>query len=120
MVVGLGLGSRSGHPAVPVWLAVNAGDALWTVCAFLGCALVLPAARTRTLFALALVVSFAVEASQLCRAEWLETLRGTWPGRLLLGYGWQWSDLPRYAAGALLAAAVDVTGWARRRDSTTR
>ena len=110
LVILLGLGSRSGHEVIPVWLAENAGDALWTVAAYLGFALLFRGRSAGVLLVLALATSFAVELSQLIEAQWLEDLRSTTPGRLLLGQGWQWMDLPRYAAGAVLAYTLDRCG----------
>ena len=107
MTIALGLASRSGHAATPEWIALNAGDALWTVCVYLGLALLWPRSPARRLFALALLISLSVELSQLSQVEWLRQLRRGMPGRLLLGSGWQWWDLARYALGALLALVLD-------------
>lgn len=109
-VVGLGLGSRSGHAAIPMWIADHAGDALWSVCAFVGFAWIRPDARSRSLCAAALITSFSVEVSQMVEVDWLDELRRTVPGRLLLGQGWQWLDLPRYVVGVLLAVTADALG----------
>lgn len=108
LVIALGLATRSGHAAVPEWVARHAGDALWTMAVYVALALVRPRAAPRALAALALLLSCAVEASQLARWPWLVELRRTLPGRLVLGQGWQALDLARYAAGTLLAYGVDV------------
>lgn len=116
-VVGLGLASRSGNPLVPGWLARNAGDALWTMALYLALSGLLPRMAPVHLLALALGGSLVVELGQLIRTEWLEQLRRTLPGRLVLGRGWQWLDLPRYAAGGLLALLLDHgILWPDRRD----
>ncbi len=109
VVIVLGLGSRSGHTAIPIWLAANAGDALWTSAVYLGLAFVLQQAPALRLLLLALVISLLVELSQLVQAEWLDAVRATTAGGLLLGSGWQWADLPRYCVGALLAWGLDRT-----------
>ena len=105
--IALGLGSRSGGGLVPDFFARHAGDALWTVAVYWSLALLRPVARPRTLLCCALALSLAVELSQLLTFDWLERLRATTLGRLTLGQGWQWADLPRYAAGALLACGLD-------------
>ena len=105
LTIALGLASRGGDP-VPALLAAHAGDALWTVAVHLSLALVVPRARPAALAAAALGISWAVELSQLCQASWLVELRSRRIGSLL-GTGWQWLDLPRYAVGAALAWALD-------------
>ena len=52
--------------------------------------------------------AFAVEISQLCHAGWLDALRGTLPGRLVLGQGFLFSDLFCYTFGICLAALYMV------------
>ena len=48
---------------------------------------------------LALLTAFTVEISQLIRGDWLDTIRSTRLGMLLLGRGFLWSDLVAYAGG---------------------
>ena len=72
---------------------------------FLGIGFILPPARTVTIAALALGVSLAVEVSQLYQADWINALRHTRVGGLILGYGFKWSDLLCYTAGCLLGTA---------------
>lgn len=107
VIVALGLVSRSGHEAVPGFVARNAGDALWTMAVYAAFAWLLPAARAPWLFAVALGASAVVELSQLVRFGALDAVRATTPGRLLLGQGWQTVDLARYTIGAALAFVCD-------------
>ncbi len=106
--VALGLASRRFRPALPPWLGAYAGDALWAAMVYLLAAAAWPRARVSTLAPGALLFSFAVEAGQLYRAPWIEAVRATRPGGLVLGHDFVWSDLPCYAAGVLLAAAADL------------
>jgi hypothetical protein len=57
------------------------------------------------LAAAALGISFAVEFSQLVQVEWLERLRATRAGALVLGRGFLATDLICYAAGVALGVA---------------
>lgn len=107
--VALGLASRRFRPALPPFLGAYAGDALWAAMVFLLAAAAWPRARVSRLALGAGLFSFAVEASQLYRAPWIEALRATRPGGLVLGHDFVWCDLPCYAAGVLLAAAIDVS-----------
>lgn len=70
-------------------------------------ALVLPRAGTRRLALAALVFAVLIELSQLYRAPWIDAVRASRPGALVLGQGFLWSDLACYAVGVSLAALVD-------------
>ncbi len=59
---------------------------------------------------LALLFSFSIEISQLYHATWIDSLRATKLGGLILGYGFLWSDLVCYSIGigvGLLLERVD-------------
>jgi hypothetical protein len=107
-VVALGLASRRFRGALPPFVGAYAGDALWAAMVFLGAAAVWNRARTRTLALGAALFSLAVELSQLHRAPWLDAVRATRAGALVLGHGFLWSDLACYAAGVSLAAGADA------------
>ncbi|WP_420152392.1 DUF2809 domain-containing protein [Siphonobacter sp.] len=82
------------------------GDALWAVAVFWGLHLLTPQAKTSRLALLALLISYAIEFSQLWQASWLVKLRSTLPGKLLLGQGFLYSDLIAYTAGIGIAVLV--------------
>jgi hypothetical protein len=109
VTIGLGLGSRAIASALPWWLAKNAGDALYATMVFFGLALIVPRARTWRLAVAALAWCFAVELAQLYQAPWIEAVRATLPGRLVLGQGFHAFDLVCYAIGVAIAVALDRT-----------
>lgn len=49
-----------------------------------------------------------VEVSQLWYTSWLDAIRHTLIGRLMLGVGFLWSDLLCYAVGTLLACSIAI------------
>jgi len=51
----------------------------------------------------ALLICFAIELFQLYQAEWINVIRQTLPGRLILGSGFLWSDLLAYCIGVTAA-----------------
>ena len=108
LTIGAGLASRRYPELLPTFVARYAGDALWAAMVFWLLALVWRRAGTGRLALAALVVAFAVEASQLYQAVWLDTVRATRIGGLLLGRGFLWSDLVAYAAGVGIAAGLDM------------
>ena len=52
------------------------------------------------LTALVLLTTCVLEVLQLWHPAWLEAIRRTLPGRLLLGTTFEWLDFPPYFAGA--------------------
>lgn len=109
----LGLATRRFPHAFPELVARFGGDALWAAMVLWLSALLRPTAGTRRLALVALAVSFAVEVGQLYQAPWIDAVRRTVVGRLVLGQGFLWSDLVSYAVGVGLAAGVDA--WLVRR-----
>ena len=107
LVIPLGLGSRKFGGSLPVFFSDHAGDALWTVAVYLSVAILFPRMASWKVGMMAVGISFAVEFSQLIDVPWLNTLRGTLFGKLLLGAGFLWIDLLRYFVGAVMATLVD-------------
>ena len=107
-VVALGLASRRYRDALPGFVGAYAGDTLWAAMVFLLAAALWNRARTSALAAGAALFAFGIELTQLYHAPWIDEVRGTRPGALVLGHDFVWSDLPCYAAGVCLAAAADL------------
>lgn len=105
--VALGLASRHYANALPVFIARYAGDVLWASMMVWLVALVRPRETTPRVAVAALVIAFAVEASQLYHAAWIDGIRSTRLGALVLGVGFLWSDLVCYSVGVASAAIVD-------------
>lgn len=103
----LGLATRRYPSAFPALVARYAGDVLWAMMVVWVLALVRPRAPTQRLALVAFAIAVAVEISQLYRADWIDSIRATVPGALVLGQGFLWSDIVCYAGGVALAAAGD-------------
>jgi len=56
----------------------------------------------------ALAFSIAIELSQLYHAPWIDSIRHTTLGALILGFGFVWSDLICYAVGVLLGVEIET------------
>ena len=103
----LGIASRRYAQALPGFIAAYAGDTLWALAAFAGFGLLLPRASTRTVASLAMILSIAVELSQLYHAPWIDSIKQTTLGGLILGFGFLWSDLACYAAGVGIGVILE-------------
>ena len=107
LVACLGIGSRRFASRLPGLVTTYAGDTLWALAAFLGFGLVLPRASTWRVALVALGFSVLIEVSQLYHAPWIDSIRRTTAGGLLLGYGFVWSDLACYAVGVGLGILIE-------------
>ena len=107
VVVALGLGSRRFATHLPWFLAAYAGDTLWALAAFLGFGVLLPRASTWAVASLTMASSVLVEVGQLYHAPWIDSIRRTTLGGLVLGFDFVWSDLACYAAGVGLGLLIE-------------
>lgn len=108
-VILLGLLSRSAlADALPMFLSTYAGDTLWALALFLTIGLVFPGLRLAVVVGMTIAISFSVELSQLYHAEWIDSIRRTHLGALVLGSGFKWSDLLCYSVGCLMGVAGEA------------
>ncbi len=103
----LGLATRWFRGVLPDAVGAYAGDVLWAAMVYLLIAAVWPRASMSRVAAGAAIFSLAIELSQLYHVPWIDAVRQTRIGGLVLGFGFLWSDLACYAAGIALAAALD-------------
>ena len=111
LVVVLGLASRRYAAVLPIFFAQYAGDTLWAVMVFVGVGLLAPLWSSFRVAFVALLVSYLVECSQLYHAPWMDSLRHTRVGGLVLGYGFLWSDFACYTVGVALGAVLEIGAW---------
>jgi len=98
-VIILGLSSRKLAFALPHLLNEYLGDALWVLMIFTGFGFLFPKIETKKLAFISLLFCYGIEVSQLYHAEWIDSIRATTLGGLVLGYGFLWSDLVAYTIG---------------------
>lgn len=108
MVILTGRASRKYPSLLPALFGKYPGDALWALMVLLGWALVSPRLGTGKLAFFALVTSCAVEFSQLYQAAWINAIRSTTVGHLVLGSTFSWFDMLAYSVGIGLGVLVEV------------
>ena len=106
-IIGLGILSRSHLVTLPAFVSRYAGDTLWALVLFLGICVYLPRRKTWEISVVALLLSLTVEFSQFYHAPWVDSLRQSRLGGLVLGFGFKASDLVCYTSGILLGAFID-------------
>lgn len=102
----LGLLSRK-VSGLPSFIENYAGDTLWALMVFFIIAFVFN--KKSTIFNIlgAMFFSYSIEISQLYHAPWIDNLRNTTLGALVLGFGFLWSDLICYTVGIIIGAIID-------------
>ncbi len=106
-VIATGLLWRSSWLSLPAKLGKYGADALWSLMVFFGLGLLFPRLSTRTTATLALIFSFLVETSQLYHSPWIDAIRSTRLGALILGSVFNWPYFPAYIVGVLIGVALE-------------
>jgi hypothetical protein len=107
-MIALGLASRRFADAFPDGVRLYAGDVLWATMVYFAAAVVWRRAPVARIAFGALLFAMLIEASQLYHAPWIDAVRATRLGGLVLGFGFLWSDVVCYLVGVGLAALVDT------------
>lgn len=106
-VMVMGLLSRRFMFIFPNSIAPFIGDALWAMMVYFGFRFLFPILELLKNFNIALIFSFFIEISQLYQADWINTIRRTTLGGLVLGYGFLWEDLISYFIGIVIGVMID-------------
>ncbi|MEW9079862.1 DUF2809 domain-containing protein [Terrisporobacter glycolicus] len=107
LVMLMGLLSRKFMFIFPSHIAPYVGDMLWAMMVYFGFRFLFPKLELLKSFNIALIFSFAIETSQLYQAEWINIIRKTTIGGLVLGHGFLWMDLISYFIGIIIALIID-------------
>ena len=103
----LGIAVRANARHLPEFLAFYAPDTLWAIMVYVVVVCLAPRLSAKQVALLALGFACLVECSQLYQAPWINELRATKVGGLLLGFGFLWSDLVCYTAGIAIGVVLD-------------
>lgn len=68
----------------------------------------LPGRQVLARAAISLAVAFLVEISQLYHAPWIDSIRQTTLGGLVLGFGFLWTDLVCYSVGIATGSLTEL------------
>jgi hypothetical protein len=89
---------------IPLWI----GDVLWATMIFFMVRFFYISAPIKKISIISLVISYAIEFSQLYKAEWIDNIRHTLFGRLVLGDTFLWGDLLSYTIGIGLGILFEI------------
>ena len=103
IIIVLGLLSRK-YSVIPLWV----GDVFWATMIYFMLRFFLVSASVRKIALISIIISYAIEFSQLYKAGWIDNLRHTFFGRMILGETFFWGDLLSYTAGILVGVFIDL------------
>ena len=84
-----------------------APDALWAMLIYWLFAIVLFERPLPVIAVTSILFCYLDEISQLYHAPWIDSIRATRLGGLVLGFGFLWSDLVCYTVGVACAVSID-------------
>ncbi|MFK7775845.1 MAG: DUF2809 domain-containing protein, partial [Saprospiraceae bacterium] len=105
LTIGVGLFSRSRF--IPMLIYPYLGDLLYCLMYYWIIGFLFPKMSYVKVLLGAMAICFAIEISQLVRVDWLNEIRNTTFGKLVLGNGFLWSDLVCYTLGGLLGVGLE-------------
>ncbi|WP_419741497.1 DUF2809 domain-containing protein [Paraclostridium dentum] len=103
----MGLLSRKYMNIFPKAIAPFVGDMLWAMMVYFGLRFLIPKLKLVKTLTLAIIFSFSIETSQLYQAEWINNIRATTLGGLVLGHGFLFEDLISYSLGIVIGCLLD-------------
>ncbi|OAB43755.1 hypothetical protein PGLA_08215 [Paenibacillus glacialis] len=106
-VIILGISSRVLTDVIPIFVSRHFGDIFWASMVYFGCRILLLKQRLMVSVYLSVLFSFTIEFSQLYQAEWINSIRSTVLGALILGRGFLSVDLIRYMVGIVFSYVMD-------------
>ena len=112
-----GVASRNYPDYIPQFLSQYGGDVMWAFAMFFFLSIFFPGRSALSRTIITLTIALVVEIMQLYHAPWIDAVRNTTIGGLILGFGFHWSDVLCYFTGAVLAAAFETLLLERLRTS---
>ena len=82
------------------------GDVLWVIAVYCFYRLIWCKEPLYKIAGASLLTAYTIEFSQLIRWDWLVSLRSTTIGHLLLGQGFQWTDMAAYTIGVIIILLI--------------
>lgn len=108
LVMILGLSTRSHNELLPPIISKYGGDVLWALMVFFMLGFLFVKMKTRYIAFISTVFSYLIEVSQLYHAPWIDNLRQTTLGGLVLGFGFLWSDILCYTMGIIIGVIIEL------------
>ena len=107
VVIALGIASRK-IMGFPYFVYEYVGDVLWAANLYLLLCFLFPKEKISILAFISITFSVLIEFSQIYHAPWIDSIRVTFLGGMVLGYGFLWSDILCYVIGTFIGVIIDT------------
>jgi hypothetical protein len=115
-VILLGLSSRKYAGYLPEYINTYLGDALWAVMIYLFTAVLLNDRKPSQIAFVSWLFCYLIEISQLYHAPWIDAIRNTRLGGLVLGFGFLWTDIIADTMGIGVILAIEsIYFWSKEK-----
>lgn len=106
LIVPIGYATRKLPHLFHPFIAEFGGDTLWAAMFLFLFRAIWPKPALYKVACYTYLFTVAIEVSQLYHAPWIDRIRVTFLGKMLLGSGFLWSDLVCYLTGVLFACLI--------------
>jgi len=97
-----------------IFIPLFIGDILWATMVYFICRFLFVEKEPTFIILISLLFCFGIEFSQLYKAPWIDNLRHTLFGRLVLGETFLWGDLLSYTVGIAIGVAIERLTFAKK------
>jgi hypothetical protein len=104
----LGTSARKFGEQLPSLIRDYAPDIFWALMVFWTLGFIFISKPISWIALIALLISYAIEATQLYHAPFIDSIRRTTVGGMMLGYDFIWSDIFSYTSGVLLGVLIEI------------
>ncbi|MDP4222947.1 MAG: DUF2809 domain-containing protein [Bacteroidota bacterium] len=101
------LGLYSGKLTGKITEIIDLKDVLWAMMVYFIFRIVFIDWPIRKVAVSGLIFSIVIEVSQLYHEDWIDRLRSTFLGGIILGTGFVWGDLLAYSIGIVVCILID-------------
>ena len=108
IVILSGLASRKEAAHLPEIVNMYLGDALWALMIYVYVGIIFRKLSIKRMAFFSLLFCYLIELSQLYHAPWIDKIRNTTLGGLILGFGFLWSDILAYTMGVGFGVLVEL------------
>jgi CDP-diglyceride synthetase len=107
LTMALGLLSRKFSGYFPAVIDTYLGDALWALMIYQFVAIIFYKQKILQIALVAITFCYLIEISQLYHRPWIDNIRNTRLGGLILGFGFLWTDILAYSFGVAFGLIVE-------------
>lgn len=108
LIIPIGLATRKYGQYMPALVSTYGGDVLYATCWFFFLRIFIAKTPVWKVALFACFICYVIEVLELVQTPWMKKLQHTPPLGLILGYGFNWSDLLCYTIGCTVGLLLGL------------